>query len=207
MGTTLGLAALNAFSGTRAIHLLTIPPEVLVEIILLLTDLYDILAIKSVRSISLPSSSRYSAEGLRSPFSTVNQVCRQLKQIVDGSVAIQYRAELSALGYEPKPRVNLTIAQSREILKKHQRSLNLLDWTESRIEFRVKGLTKFSCGTFATTEPGSRSISLLDFPSIVNDTPMRRWEHGDVGVEVLNFSIDRNLDLLLIIERPPPFAG
>lgn len=46
-------------------------------------------------------------------------------------------------------------------------------------------------------------MAFIDLPSIINDTPIRMWEHEDVGVDILDFCMEKDRDLLLIIERPP----
>lgn len=69
---------------------------------------------------------------------------------------------------------------------------------QMKLSFRIA----FSAGTLATITPGRRSINFVDLPSVKNGTPERIWKHEDVGVPISCFFIDREQDLLLILEDP-----
>lgn len=188
--------------------LLELSVDVLIELVLEL-DLYTIIALKSVRDFrqQILERSQHSIQ-TEYPCLTFEQTCRYLKSIINESAAIQYNIELAILGYEPRPssrNAHLTAAQRRKILHLHRKSLNLLDWTEST-KFNIKepNRIELSGGIYAATrESHSRPISFFELPSTVNNTFVNQWEHEDLGLDVLDFCIDRELDLLLLIEKPP----
>lgn len=95
-----------------------------------------------------------------------------------------------------------TTAERRNILQQHKQALNALRWTESRLKVRLGRTADIDGGLCATAQPGSRSISFIELPSVANNTPIREWEHDDMGIGILNFRMAREYDLILIIELP-----
>lgn len=132
----------------------------------------------------------------------MEQTCRDLKHIIDNSAAIQFAMDLATMGYELSPSEGLPpISQCRDQFRTHWTAMNNMDWTESRGNIRHRDCNRFSRGVYAAANVGGRSIMFTQFPSIV-DNSTRKWEHVDVGIEILDFCFDPDLDLLIIAQEP-----
>lgn len=82
-----------------------------------------------------------------------------------------YKIKLAMAGYEPRPGVYGTPAQNLAILRKHIRALNDSDWVESCVRIPNTSRVEFSTGIYPYAGRGSRKISFLNLPSVINDTP------------------------------------
>lgn len=110
--------------------------------------------------------------------------------------------ELAQSGYEGRPS-GQCVAERRKVLARHRAALNNLEWHELNATLYNGTRVEFSAGTYASGNEGTRSLYFVDLPSVAHGTPARNWEHEDIGVDMLDFCIDQNQDLLLIIENPP----
>lgn len=107
------------------------------------------------------------------------------------------------MGYELSPgEEHPPISQCRDQFMTHWTALNNMDWSESRTHIPDRDRNKLSRGIYATANIGGRSITFTQFPSIINNISMREWEHINVGVEILDFCFDPDLDLLIILQKP-----
>lgn len=115
------------------------------------------------------------------------------------------------LGYEPAPPSRdpqLSTAERRKALKLHDDLWGNLDWVESRFSMPISEKSEgpdheqLSGRTYAVAKEAGRSIYVIELPPPGSDDLPSKWEHKDVGCEILVFCINVERNLLLIVEQP-----
>ncbi|KAJ1310914.1 hypothetical protein OPQ81_009427 [Rhizoctonia solani] len=145
-------------------------------------------------------------------------VCRLLRQIIDSSAELRYLFELSCFGYVPpaNPRLDLSYKEKLYILNQHQDK-----WgsdAQMRVDtYRLKNLEArsmtydFHSGTYVrgSSLPGmgeyTRRLDIYQLPSINKGTEWREWSHPNLDVDVRDFALQTDYDLLVLLEADEPF--
>lgn len=184
--------------------MLTLPVEVIVYI-LLHVQLPDIQACRNVRFTVLSLSAYVLERNINLTF--ILQTCHLLRLIINSSAVIQYKTDLDLTGNTALSIYynihHSSISQRHSILARYRDAWNNLSWTIRCVHLPpYSGEREYSAGIRTTSEDSERSLSILALPSLVNDTPAREWKYPDLGVDVLTFHINWDLNLLLIVGQP-----
>ncbi|KAJ1310913.1 hypothetical protein OPQ81_009426 [Rhizoctonia solani] len=137
-------------------------------------------------------------------------VCRSFRDVVDSSPELQFLLELHSFGYTVFPSLRLgTPCKDRAALfRKFQQN-----WTSESAtpidKYALKpvefGTTyKFCNGVYARGSSllgVSRTcgLDLYQLPSVIKGTQWRQWSHPDLGVEIDDFIIEPDYDLLVLL--------
>ncbi|KAI8989158.1 hypothetical protein BD414DRAFT_486239 [Trametes punicea] len=161
-------------------HLTSLPPELLISILL---------------ALDWRSAIR------------CGQVCRLLKDLVDQDVRLQYKIKLAVNGMENGPHSTLTVAERLRVLKARQEAWDSLAWTSrEEIPMLRGGVWELYGGVLGQGE-GSRTLVFKQLPSTLRGIEGKEWRIEDVGVNIRDFGMDPAQDLLLIIENRVEGAG
>ncbi|CAE7212593.1 unnamed protein product [Rhizoctonia solani] len=143
------------------------------------------------------------------------QACRLLKQFIDGSAELQYLIELYSFGYVPpsNPRHDILYPEKLRLVKEHQRQWKTTSWTQvdmyplkKRNSSSVSSTYDFCGGIYAQgfSLPGigehTRRLDLYQLPSVNRGTPWKQWSIEDLGVDVRDFVMQPDYDLLVLLE-------
>ncbi|KAG9127748.1 hypothetical protein FRC07_010036 [Ceratobasidium sp. 392] len=141
------------------------------------------------------------------------QVCRLLRTVIDSSAKLQYLIELHSLGYVPPthPRLDLTYAEAIEQLRTHKSRWNSIDTIEPKRYFLSENSghtsgSDFYGGVYAVAVPSlfsstTRRLELYQLPSANKGIEFKQWAHHDVGVDIRDFAIEPDFDLLVLLEE------
>ncbi|KAG8962103.1 hypothetical protein FRC03_004586 [Tulasnella sp. 419] len=141
-------------------------------------------------------------------------VCSYFKGIIDSSSVLKYHIALYLASYVDGPVNNrLSTAERLRKLENHQASWRELRWQQKdsyTIQSRAstyelyggvyaQGLTAQSGGNLHIT----RGMELIEFPSLLrNEDQARTWKIKDMGVDVKDFGMDPEKNLLVLMESP-----
>ncbi|KAH9850916.1 hypothetical protein C2E23DRAFT_904719 [Lenzites betulinus] len=129
------------------------------------------------------------------------QVCRLLRDIIDGDVRVQYKIELAAAGMEDGPPSTLTASERLRMLKTRQEAWDKLQWTgRGEMPMSQGGVWELYGGVLAQGE-SARTLAFKQLPSKIRGIEEREWRIEDVGVNIRDFGMDPAQDLLVIIEN------
>ncbi|CEL58221.1 hypothetical protein RSOLAG1IB_02967 [Rhizoctonia solani AG-1 IB] len=171
--------------------------------------------------LSLPSELIVRILGLAEPPDIIRcgMVCRSFRQIVESLAEFQYLIKLDSLGYIPPadPRLDLSYKEMISILNQHQDK-----WgsdTHTKVDmYKLRNLEARSMtydfhGGFyvrGSSLPGmgdyTRRLDVYQLPSINKNTKWREWTHPDIGVDVRDFVLQTDYDLLVLLEAGEPVS-
>lgn len=160
-----------------AIHLLDLPPEILVLIL---------------SSLNLPALTSCLATN------------RLLKSIVEGSTLLQYRLATQAACVDDNPR-NTTKNSAQRLISLQERLSAFSDLRPSLIRsipmdnFPILWSYALSGGTFAMTEAGRKVLRYISLPSTQQLEHESAWERLEVDEVILDFGLAVPEDDLLVV--------
>ncbi|CAE6431474.1 unnamed protein product [Rhizoctonia solani] len=143
------------------------------------------------------------------------QVCRLLKRFIDESIELQYLIELYSFGYVPpsNPRRDILYPDKLRLVKEHQKRWKSTSWTQvdtyplkKRNPNSTSSTYDFYGGVYAQgfSLPGvgehTRRLDLYQLPSVNRGTPWKQWSFEDLGVDVRDFVMQPDYDLLVLLE-------
>lgn len=133
------------------------------------------------------------------------QTCKAFKEIIEGSVVIQYALELALCGYIDGPATSSgesrTTLQRLELLRERCRSWKNLGWsTPYSIEVPSTDYFTFRGGVYTCIKRST--LTCIEFlPAIPQSNgKYKQWQY-DVGFTIDGFITDPEQDLLIIAER------
>ncbi|KLO10377.1 hypothetical protein SCHPADRAFT_832626 [Schizopora paradoxa] len=137
------------------------------------------------------------------------QVCRLWRQIVLGSIQLQYAIELGADGLEDGPPSHLSAQERLELLLDRRRRWRALDWA-AKVSVPIAGeclAYELVAGVFAkamsmkrTSWLGSEHLALVHLPT--RQTAGEVVIREDIGLFCKDFAIDPTQDLIAFILQP-----
>lgn len=130
-------------------------------------------------------------------------MCKNFKEIIDGTAALQYTIELAVSGQRDNCRYDPVDSSKEKLdrLKKHQEAWKELKWSRDlKIPMSSGGLWEIYGGVLAqNTEQGE--IQFYQLPSDLRGIEEKRWTlPGDFGFVVRDFSMDPGQDLLVLVQ-------
>ncbi|KAF5312727.1 hypothetical protein D9619_002879 [Psilocybe cf. subviscida] len=130
-------------------------------------------------------------------------VCKNFKEIIDGTAALQYTIELAVSGQRNNCHYDPVDSSKEKLdrLKKHQEAWKELKWSRDlKIPMSSGGLWEIYGGVLAqNTEQGE--IQFYQLPSDLRGIEEKRWTlPGDFGFVVRDFSMDPGQDLLVLVQ-------
>jgi hypothetical protein len=125
------------------------------------------------------------------------QVCRLFKNVDDSS--LQYKIELVLAGMQDGPPSNLTSNERLRMLRSHQEAWSTLSWTEKETIPMLSGDTWELFGGVLALADGPKTLVLRQLPSRLRGLETSEWKI-DVDVPVRDFSMDKDQDLLVIVD-------
>ncbi|KAJ1310916.1 hypothetical protein OPQ81_009428 [Rhizoctonia solani] len=143
------------------------------------------------------------------------QVCHLLKRIIEESAELQYFIELYSFGYVPpsNPRNDILYTEKLQLIKEHKERWTSTSWTQVDTYPLKKRNSNSSCSTYdfyggiyaqGFSLPGvgehTRRLDFYQLPSVNRGTPWRQWSFEDVGVDVRDFVMQPDYDLLVLLE-------
>lgn len=178
-------------------HFSTLPPE-LIEVVLGAFDFQSLLVCKRVR----PRGKSWESSG--SYGMITEQVCRTFRDVVDGSVRLQYNIELAMAGMEDVASCSMALSERLTNLREYRRSWDHLEWKmESMIPMQRGEILDLGAGLLVETvelEP-AKSLKLTLLPSFIRGVKEKTWTLEDFGFIISDISIDPAHDLLVLIEE------
>ncbi|KAH7343137.1 hypothetical protein B0J17DRAFT_641165 [Rhizoctonia solani] len=164
----------------------TLPPEIIIRFL----DFTNLATVKSCR-----------------------QVCRQLCELIDANIYLQFRLLLDDMGYQPpiNPREDLSLAQMMQALRENRDGWQLLTDLELRTPLFIKiepenmlyysfvdGLFAHTLGVPKPDEGFDATIHFHQLASINKGTEYRHWHHP-VDCNISYIAIQPELDLLVLL--------
>lgn len=144
---------------------------------------------------------------------TCREVCRVLWQIIDTSAELQYLLELYSFGYVPpsNPRLDLSYTEKLSLLREHQRqwkttvSTKVNTYPLRRTKTGYSSTYDFYGGVYvrgSSLHSGghTRCLDMYQFPSVNRGVEWKQWSHSDLGVDVRDFAMEPDYDLLVLME-------
>lgn len=139
----------------------------------------------------------------------IHKACSYLQHIIHTSSSIQYQFELVEYGYSDiisRNGVGPPLHVRRERLKTHQENWQNLRWTETRTS-AVHGTRRQLTGGVYAVQGTPRSLSFIQLPSAIRGVEnSRTWDFIDLGMETMDFCLDVEQDLLLLIKDLNPMC-
>ncbi|KAG8777537.1 hypothetical protein FRC12_000324 [Ceratobasidium sp. 428] len=141
------------------------------------------------------------------------RICRLFRNQIKSSARLQYLLELDSLGYSAPvhPRSDLTYNEKigflRQAIDPSEQWLNLPYGKELGDSQAFMVNSQFTRGVFAQVVPNFqkiREINVYRLPSRNTNTGYESWHLSDLGVDPLQFKIDPDLDLLVLLETDIP---
>jgi hypothetical protein len=83
-------------------------------------------------------------------------------------------------------------------LHKHIDRWQTLDWEESHEDLHNGDLYEFTAGVYCLAT--SDKLTVVELPSRVRGTELRKWTLNDFGFDLVDFSFDPAQDLLVLAE-------
>ncbi|PCH34839.1 hypothetical protein WOLCODRAFT_145533 [Wolfiporia cocos MD-104 SS10] len=132
-------------------------------------------------------------------------VCVRLRNVIKGSLELQYKIELAADGLVDGLPSRLTTAERYRLLLDRRRRWRTLDWIE-KAYVPIPGpcqAYELVAGVFAKSmndrmSQGSRHLNATWLPSRRGD--VRQIIHEDLGVATRDFAIDPSQDLIALVD-------
>ncbi|CAE6537402.1 unnamed protein product [Rhizoctonia solani] len=171
--------------------------------------------------LALPSESIIRILALTEPLDILRcgVVCRLLRQIIESSAELQYLIELGSFGYIPpvNPRLDLSYKDKISTLRQHQdkwgSDTHMKVDTYKLRDLEARSMTyDFHGGTYVrgSSLPGmgecTRRLDVYQLPSINKGTKWKEWSHPDLGVDVRDFALQTDYDLLVLLEANEPVS-
>jgi hypothetical protein len=127
-------------------------------------------------------------------------VSRAIRDLIDTSVAIQYKIELAVAGMEDGPPSNVGPADRLKILKEHQSSWHNLTWKSDHLITKFRNQWECLGGVLVNVldEP-HHSLVIRQLPSIVRGIKVTEWRI-DMSFRIYDFTFDPSQDLLAVSE-------
>lgn len=111
---------------------------------------------------------------------------------------MQYLIQLGMHGYKDGYENGEGIIQRQKQFEQFVDRWKYLDWVESRIKVPRFSSHALAGGIFATSYKSS--ITFVELPSNLRQSPLRTWSHTNIDFPVENFFMDPGQDLLVFIE-------
>lgn len=138
--------------------------------------------------------------------SSVLQLNKVLKNLIDESTALQYKIELEVAGMEDGPPSSLGASDRLALLGRRQDAWAELRYTSRQIfEGPLNDLWHLSGGVLAQLRTLD-SIEFLQLPSEFRGIESKEWTISDIGFEIIDFAMDSSQDLLVMIEGPQMYV-
>ncbi|CAE6431464.1 unnamed protein product [Rhizoctonia solani] len=169
--------------------------------------------------LALPSEAIVHILALTEPSDIIRcgVVCRLLRQIIESSAELQYLIELGSFGYIPpvNPRLDLSYKEKISTLQQHQdkwgSDTHMKVDTYKLRDLEARSMTyDFHGGTYVrgSSLPGlgecTRRLDVYQLPSINKGTEWKEWSHPDLGVDIRDFALQTDYDLLVLLEADEP---
>ncbi|KAH7344465.1 hypothetical protein B0J17DRAFT_635557 [Rhizoctonia solani] len=148
-----------------------------------------------------------------------SMACRLLRQIIESSAELQYLIKLGSFGYVPPANPRLDLSFKEKISSLHQHQVKWGSDTHMRVDtYKLRNLEarsmtyEFHGGTYVrgSSLPGmsecTRRLDVYQLPSINKGTEWREWSHPDLGVDVRDFALQTDYDLLVLLEADEPVS-
>lgn len=136
-----------------------------------------------------------------------------MRNLIDTSAELQYLLELYCAGYAPpsNPRTDLSYTDQIAYLRQHQKrwastaSPSVSTHTLLRLVGGHTSTYDFYGGVYARgsslpTGNDTRRLDLYQLPSVNKGTLWKQWSHPDLGVDVRDFAMEPDYDLLVLLE-------
>ncbi|CAE6391018.1 unnamed protein product [Rhizoctonia solani] len=146
-------------------------------------------------------------------------VCRLLRQIIESSAELRYLIELGSFGYIPpvNPRLDLSYKEKTSTLQQHQdkwgSDIHMKVDTYKLRDLEARSMTyDFHGGTYVrgSSLPGmgecTRRLDVYQLPSINKGTEWKEWSHADLGIDIRDFALQTDYDLLVLLEADEPVS-
>ncbi|CUA73758.1 hypothetical protein RSOLAG22IIIB_01275 [Rhizoctonia solani] len=143
------------------------------------------------------------------------QACHLLKGLIHDSAELQYLIELYSFGYVPpsNPRHDILYPEKLRLMKEHQKRWKSTSWTQvdtyplkKRNSNSISSTYDFYGGVYAQgfslsgVGTHTRHLDLYQLPSVNRGTPWKQWSFEDLGVDVRDFVMQPDYDLLVLLE-------
>ncbi|KAF8606380.1 hypothetical protein BDV93DRAFT_553553 [Ceratobasidium sp. AG-I] len=141
------------------------------------------------------------------------QVCWSLRRIIRADIYLQYLLELDICGYtEPdNPRSGLSYSEKLEVVRRHKSrwdhpekivpDVYELHLGESSFMYAYKGgVYARAVRISSSSRVATRQLHFYQLPSSNRGTEYKNWIIHDLGVDIQNFMIDPEQDLLVLLE-------
>lgn len=141
------------------------------------------------------------------------EVCRFICRLIDSSTELQYLITLYSFGYVPPsdPRLDLSYSEKVALLKslEEQWATNISPKKKKyplrRTPTGGSSTYDFYGGVYARGSPfvqggPTRCLDLYQLPSANKGTKWKQWSHPDLGVDVRDFAMEPDYDLLVMAE-------
>ena len=153
----------------------------------------------------------WSSPQLGSRESRSKQVCKMLHKVIDSSSRLQYTLELGMhrMISLDQPGPGLSYHARRKLLRERETSWKHFKWrSKHSLDFptRLGSIYEYINGFYANVQ--MPQISIVELPNAFThpdrDTPARTWVLDVPDLQIVDFTMDPSLDLLIILAYSPP---
>ncbi|CAE6463591.1 unnamed protein product [Rhizoctonia solani] len=146
-------------------------------------------------------------------------VCRLFRKIIESSAELRYLIELCSFGYVPpaNPRLDLSYQEKMTVLNQHQDkwgsdahmrvdTYRLRDLEARSMTYDFHGGTYVRGSSLLGMGEYTRRLDVYRLPSVNKGTGWKEWSHPDLGVDVRDFALQTDYDLLVLLEADEPVS-